>query len=365
MPSRRLPWAKNTEIVGVTLKLQSQHDSKLYSQYPIGLHAWWLDQVRQQNPELSAPLHDEQSEKPFTLFDLKGTEPGQPLQLKAEQFYTWTITALSQPVAEWLRQWLLHLPPVLELRGAPLQIIDWTITYPPTTYKKLLSSTSTHSPTVPLSFLSPTSFRHKGHHLPLPLPINVFHSYLRRWNIFSKNPYDQEDFLAWVDECVIISRHHLQSMKVVAGKKGAVTGFTGAIEFELTKAGLAYPDYVQLFSALGQLAPYCGTGHKTTFGLGQTGLGWTEAATAVPISTVQNLLAQRISELTERFIAQRKRIGGDRAIQIAETWATILARRERGESLQAIAEDLGLPYETARTYSKRALRQVRDYDSLG
>ncbi|NJR67204.1 MAG: CRISPR-associated endoribonuclease Cas6, partial [Leptolyngbyaceae cyanobacterium CRU_2_3] len=43
-----------------------------------------------------------------------------------------------------------------------------------------------------------------------------------------------------------------------------------------------------------------------------------------------------------------------RAQQIAETWATLLARRELGESLQAIAEDLQMPYETVKTYVKKA-----------
>lgn len=43
---------------------------------------------------------------------------------------------------------------------------------------------------------------------------------------------------------------------------------------------------------------------------------------------------------------------GDRASQIAETWATSLARRELGEGLPAIAQDLEMPYETVKTYVK-------------
>jgi CRISPR-associated endoribonuclease Cas6 len=129
------------------------------------------------------------------------------------------------------------------------------------------------SPTIALSFLSPTSFRRRKHHFPLPVPTNLFHSYLRRWNDFADTKYDQNDFLEWVEDAVIILRHHLQSIKTVAGKRGSVTGFTGAIELGLTKAAFSEPDYGQLFMALGRLAPYSGTGHKTTFGLGQTRLG--------------------------------------------------------------------------------------------
>jgi len=74
----------------------------------------------------------------------------------------------------------------------------------------------------------------------------------------------------------------------------------------------------------------------------------------------QSSLLDPIQELTDVFIAQRKRTGGDRAARIAETWATILARREFGESLQAIAEDLEIPYETAKSYSKLARRALRE-----
>ena len=50
---------------------------------------------------------------------------------------------------------------------------------------------------------------------------------------------------------------------------------------------------------------------------------------------------------------------GDRARKTAETWATILARRERGESLQDIAIDLEMPYETVKTYTKLARRALQ------
>ncbi|XHX77916.1 MAG: CRISPR-associated endoribonuclease Cas6 [Stenomitos frigidus ULC029] len=359
------PWASSTQLVGLTLQLQPLQDATLYPQYTIGLHAWLLDQVRQLDPTLSAYLHDGESEKPFTISALQGAAiaPGGAPKVNAQQLYTWTITALSAPVAAWLEAWLNAPPQTIELRGAPLQIIDWGLanphpSHPPTTYQQLFEAPVPTSPTIALSFVSPTSFRRRKNHFPLPVPTNLFHSYLRRWNDFSGMAYDQDAFLDWVEDSVVILRHHLQSIKTVAGKRGSVTGFTGAIELGLTKTALAKPDYVQLFMALGRLAPYSGTGHKTTFGLGQTHLGWTTASEA-PQPTMQNLLAQRIAELTELFKAQRKRTGGDRATNTAETWATILARREMGESLPAIAEDLEMRYETVKTYVKLARKALQ------
>jgi CRISPR-associated endoribonuclease Cas6 len=157
-----------------------------------------------------------------------------------------------------------------------------------------------------------------------------------------------------VDESVLINRHQLESVKVAAGKQGKVTGFIGAIEYSLTNQGSKQRHFERLFTALGQLAPYCGTGHKTTFGLGQTRLGWLSQPNSIESLVVQTLLAKRIEQLTGILMQSQKRTGGDRAFNVCQTQATILARQEGRESLKAIAFDLEMPYETVKTYAKRA-----------
>ncbi|MTJ31760.1 CRISPR-associated endoribonuclease Cas6 [Aphanizomenon sp. UHCC 0183] len=365
-PSKNTPliWADDTELVSLVFELEVTDSTALYSQYTIGLHAWFLDQVRQINPTLSAYLHDSESEKPFSISALEGQllPTGKQLQLQANYRYRWQINAISQPVVQFLSQWLTQPPTTLKLRDAYLQIKQISIVNPPTTYNQLLQSFINHR-NINLSFISPTSFRRKGHHFPLPVPFNLFHSYLRRWNDFSGMPIEQEAFLEWIDENVIIHKHHLESVKVAAGKRGSVTGFTGAISLGLTKTALDNIEFTQLFYALVQLAPYCGTGHKTTFGLGQTCLNWVNPESNISSTAITNLLPERIEELTTIFTAQRKRIGGERTEKIATTWATILARREMGESLQVIAEDLEIPYTTAKTYVKLARRMLKDTQS--
>ena len=357
-----ITWANPTELIGLRFHLIPQHDAEIYAQYTIGLHAWFLQQIQRTHPHLSQQLHDEATEKAFTLSGLNGQflATGQQLWLQQNQTYEWTITALSKTVILWLEQWLTHIPETLELRDASLQITQADIIYPATTYAELAQLPCPTRPTLALSFRSPTSFRRKQVHFPLPVPTNLFHSYLRRWNDLSGIPIDPEPFLEWIDEHVIIIRHRLESTKVAAGKHGSVTGFTGAIELGLSQRAAQMPEYVEWFYRLGQFAPYCGTGHKTTFGLGQTQLGWGFAEPQAIHLPVTEWLPQRIAELTEIFVSQRKRTGGDRAVQIAETWATILARRETGEPLFDIAEDLEMPYETVKTYSKLAQRGLRE-----
>ncbi|MGF1673187.1 MAG: CRISPR-associated endoribonuclease Cas6 [Rivularia sp. (in: cyanobacteria)] len=356
--SSNLKWSSKTELVGLEFELIPEKDSFLFPQYTIGLHAWFLDQVRQVDADFSAYLHDGESEKPFTISALNGEiiSSGRKIQISTNHKYCWYLTALSQPVQQWIAEWVKKMPSTIDLRTVNLKIDACNIVHAPTTYAQLLNSE--HSKNVSLKFISPTSFRRKGHHFPLPLPTNIFHSYLRRWNNFSGMAFEQDDFLAWVDECVLVNRCQISTDKVLAGKKGAVTGFTGAIELSLTREAAKQPEYQQLFYALGQLAPYCGTGHKTTFGLGQTRLGWSSKILQ-DIPQVENLLAKRIEDLTETFKAQRKRTGGERASEIASKWATILARREMGESLQVIAQDLEMPYETVKTYVKLARRELK------
>ena len=364
-PTADLTWSDSTELVGLVFEVVPLKAATLFPDYTKTLHAWFLDQVRSHNPELSASLHDDESKKSFTLSGLDGkmdtTSEGQ-LQLLSNQTYRWYLTAFSPTVVQWLAQWVQQLPSTIELRYAPLQIQSVTLALPPTTYAQLYQAQI--AKTLPLSFITPTSFRRKGHHLPLPWPVNVFHSYLRRWNEFSGMPSDDEAFLAWVDESVLINRHQLESVKVAAGKQGKVTGFIGAIEYSLTHQGTKQQHFERLFTALGQLAPYCGTGHKTTFGLGQTRLGWLSKPNSIESLIVQTLLAKRIEQLTAILMQGQKRTGGDRASKVCETQATILARQEGGESLKAIAFDLEMPYETVKTYAKRARCSLKSDESV-
>lgn len=363
--SARSFWPKTTELVSLEFTLIPFDNSTLYAQYTIGLHAWFLQQIQIFDPDLSAYLHDSESEKSFSLSGLNSqfVSHGQSLHLIKNKRYRWRVNGLSKRVAQGLEAWLQRLPHEMELDNAPLLIESVRLARPATTYNQLYQTGQANDGSVSLSFASPTSFRRKGHHFPLPWPTNVFHSYLRRWNHFASKKIDQDDFLTWIDNHIIIQQHQIASSKVAAGKQGSVTGFTGAVTYTLDRQSAEEPNYQAMFYTLTQLAPYCGTGHKTTFGLGETQLGWQCDRPASAESSAQQMLAQRIETLTELFLSQKKRQGGERAQRTAEKWATILARREKGDTLGEIAQDMDLAYETAKTYSKLARRSLKADDS--
>lgn len=368
-----LSWDDTTELIGLTLSLQPSRSFQATSNFSTQLHAWFLDQVRSMNPDLSAYLHDGQSEKAFTISGLEGSRVGRSIQFEAEQIYAWTVTGLNHEVCEWMQQWLVKPPTEIKLRGEVFRIVQWEIGLPATTYEAVWKQVGEgRQNDLSLTFLSATSFRKRQNHLPLPMPENVFHSYLRRWNDFASITVGQDDFLKWVNECVVILRHELRSLKVQAGKQGSVTGFVGRVQFGLTPKAIAEPDYVQTVRSLVVCAPYFGTGHKVTFGLGQTRAGWLEMEPVVELVEaiaeskdsveVQRrvLVEARRAELKAFFFGLKKRQGGERAEKAAELWATIVARQEFGESLKGIAEDLEIGYESVKKYSQLARRAMKD-----
>lgn len=370
MVKASLDWSNNTELVSLVFTMSPKKDVALPTNYTKGLHAWFLNQVLKKDPQLSQYLHDGQSEKPFTMSRLFGemTESGNQIILSEGKTYQWYLSALSMPVVKWFRHWLHSLPKFIILsfkqplgstfsNKSYLLIKSVDIALPPTTYSQLFATISPKK--IALSFISTTSFRSKGNHYPLPAPDKLFHSYLRRWNHFSPNKFDQELFLTWVENNVIITRHQLDSKRVPGGKRGLVTGFIGAIELDLAKSAQDNPEFSKLFKALGQLAPYSGTGHKTTFGLGQTRWGWQDRQVDLPTMSLETFILQRQREIFEALMATQKRTGGERAQNICQTRSIILARREFGEPLTDIAEDLKMPYDTVKSYAKLARRALR------
>jgi CRISPR-associated endoribonuclease Cas6 len=399
---------RQPDLIGIQLTIQPTQDSTLPSNYTYWLHAWFLDQIRQIDPKLSAELHDNQAEKAFTLSGFLGATPpsNRSINFSATTTYHCQITALNKTLSTALKNW--QPPNTITLRNSTFQITQRQTNLPATTYKTLWDNTNLDHE-LNLNFLSATAFHKNGNHMPLPIPENLFHSYLRRWNIFSDYQFDPTEFLNWVREGVVLLRHNIRSIKVQPGKQGSVTGFMGNIQLGITDKAQYQVDFSHLAHALIAAAPYFGTGHKVTFGLGQTRPGWDSpeiptkvdtrsSGNEIPRSTIPKQKLQplipvakqkisslpkstnktidtkkatvpkkkkpsasidiRIAELQPIFLASKKRQGGDRAANTALLWATIIARQEYGDSLKSIAIDLDIPYDSAKKYSQLARKYL-------
>ncbi len=122
--SARSLWPKTSELVSLEFSLRPHSDCELYAQYTIGLHAWFLQQIQSFDPDLSAYLHDGQSEKAFSISGLSGqfVSHRQTLRLQSDETYRWRVNALSKAVAQGLLVWLRQLPDTIEIKDALLTI---------------------------------------------------------------------------------------------------------------------------------------------------------------------------------------------------------------------------------------------------
>lgn len=121
-------------------------------------------------------------------------------------------------------------------------------------------------------FETPTSFRHAGASLPLPDPILVFSSHRARWNTFAPAEHKiAPEWNEWLTKSVGISRMGIQTERVETGHLSEQIGFMGRVKYDVVPPVQAGAGPL-IWSALGQYAEYCGTGHRTTRGMGQTRL---------------------------------------------------------------------------------------------
>ncbi|GMV34424.1 MAG: CRISPR system precrRNA processing endoribonuclease RAMP protein Cas6 [Anaerolineales bacterium] len=130
---------------------------------------------------------------------------------------------------------------------------------------KYFESDSVPADALEVEFASLTTFHDGDLHMPLPIPETTLGSWLKRWDHFSSASLPQA-----VEELkeakLALSRYELKS-GAVQYKNADWIGFTGLCRYRV----LAKDEFwARLCNLLAEYAFYCGTGYKTTFGLGQT-----------------------------------------------------------------------------------------------
>jgi CRISPR-associated endoribonuclease Cas6 len=241
-----------------------------------GYHAYalFLNLLRLSQPSLAEALHGLDGPKPFTVSPLRGkfgrAENG--LRLLPQSSYYLRLTFLSSEIlAHFLDGALKWGNNTLELGPALLRIqgIDTLCKGNPAasfqSYQDILDGASAERH-IELKFLSPTAFRSGGkRNVVFPEPELVFGSYLNRWQAFS--PVKLEGSISsWLGR-MVVTRYKLETHILHFGSYQEV-GFTGRCTFELDRN--IPQEVVVALNALADFAFYCGTGAKTTMGMGQT-----------------------------------------------------------------------------------------------
>ena len=242
-------------------------------------YALFLSLVEKVNPSLAEELHAPRGTKPFTvsaLFSWDHPRLVQPEVREGERYwirFTSIEAGLSQLLAE---EVLPNLPPTVELGPAAFEVgtpitegehHPWART---TTAEALVEewfSASRVGRRFTLEFASPTAYRRIHRNVVVPLPAGIFRGYLDAWNRHCAPAFDR-DLLDLVEAEVVITRYELRTAVVQIGPAREI-GCMGRCGYTIFHRERAVWRVIHL---LADFARFCGTGYKTTQGMGQTKL---------------------------------------------------------------------------------------------
>lgn len=236
----------------------------------------FLKLVENVNPALSEELHKDSPIKPFTLSSLLPVTGRRKITLKEGNTVSFRITALDEKVFATLADAVWRLSPDDDLKLGGLYVkCDSLATTPAQSkwatfisFEQMLKNASKET-SIRLEYLSPTTFRSSGRgerNILFPEPRLVFKSLLSKWNTFT----DKSLKIDLPDTAINSIKASFYTLKTQILDFGDYQerGFTGKVTYEcldnLSEA------QILTFNALADFAFYCGTGAKTTMGMGQT-----------------------------------------------------------------------------------------------
>lgn len=214
----------------------------------------WLDAAE---PSLAKFVHDMAEPKPFTV---------SPLWKQAEGAYRFRMTLLEDQYAPYLSRGM-EKEKTVRVGNEVLEIGDSRLEH--CTYAQLAEQASTQTD-VTLEFASPTSFRVNDMDDPLPFPRRVFQNYLAKWNAFSGTALEPVDaLLDWIELHVAISKLELRT-DILRFEKHVQIGCVGTVQYRVAKRAPGDDQLIRWLNCLANYGEFCGTGRKTTQGMGQT-----------------------------------------------------------------------------------------------
>ncbi len=246
------------------------------------LHALFLNLVRSADPQLGTYLHDQKTEKAFTLsplqienFSKRPQSRENTLQWEHRHAIPpntrcwWRISLLDDTLFGHLTQlwqninpahpW--HLGPadlyITGLADAPQDSQPWANCCGYAQLYELASHSDRH---IAFSFCTPTTFRQGRYDASLPTRECVFSSLIHRWNKYSALPISEE-----VVEFIFPSFFDIRT-EVISDNRSKLIGCVGEINYRIL--GEAPADAVKQINVLADFALYSGVGRKTPMGMG-------------------------------------------------------------------------------------------------
>jgi len=255
----------------ISIELEAIRDGELPWGNSIYLHGMLFSLIKENNEELSETLHELKTAKPFTISNISGKNPAKGLlKIHAGHKYTVRLTFLKDEV------FIAAFETIYKYYQQQRQV---NVSKIPMYIKKIMNESTEsyenlinrelNKNTIELTFLSPTCFKVEGRNYILPDTKLVLKSYFDKWNFFSKYKISNEELHTITSNCYL-TKHKLQSA-YIDFTRYQFFGFIGSCTYTIEKTKLNNVDMNRLAWMLG-FSKYCGTGYKTTMGMGQTSI---------------------------------------------------------------------------------------------
>jgi len=262
---------------------------------PLGrpAQAWFLGQLTRSHASLASRLHDEQGLKPYTVSTLLD-EHGRPLRsgswLEPGQSCFLRITSLNEELSAAMEKKIVHrIPKQLTLYKMDFRVDEVFTTSSQhewageSSFSEIAQDAALASAgsRVRMEFISPTAFRSNGLDICVPSSGQIFRSLWEKWNAFAPEPMQvHELWPKFANDCILIDELttiNTTYWEFAEGSRGSATGFTGTVGFFLipkSKVKTEWQEYWDgasaVFQSLAKFSFYCGIGHHTTIGMGQS-----------------------------------------------------------------------------------------------
>jgi CRISPR-associated endoribonuclease Cas6 len=252
------------------------------SQIPTGyltgkhLHALFLTLVSSVDRELGDRLHEQKTEKAFTLSPLQiSQKPSHELQWDHRQPIAegkpcwWKVSLLDDALFARLSQLWLNLNPsrpwhlgpadlqITSILGTPQSTQPWANFC---SYPQLYEQASETNRQVAFRLCTPATFRQGKYDSALPTRESVFNSLLKKWNRYSGIVLPDT-----LTEYLFPSFFDIRT-EVVNSPNGKCAGCVGSINYRIL--GDADSASIKQINVLSDFALYAGVGRKTPMGMG-------------------------------------------------------------------------------------------------
>ncbi|ODT03828.1 MAG: hypothetical protein ABS52_07830 [Gemmatimonadetes bacterium SCN 70-22] len=235
--------------------------------------------VARVDPALARRLHDQPDFRPFTVAVVGGVAYGtQPVDLQRGATLDVRITSIDDQLSRALDDVLAELGSSAVHLGRTVFQVD-ALARSPSEHPSAVSAPATRlsefwlheqsaavKPDVrtTVRFLTPTTFRHQGENVPLPLPSLLFARLRRAWNAIGVAEIDPLLGIRIADQCTITG-YSLHTLQVPLAPRSIQSAFIGECEYEIARTDEEARRAAQLLLDFGFFA---GIGYKTSMGLG-------------------------------------------------------------------------------------------------